>query len=311
MEQKQTLAIEEITHFFLLQKTEQNLKESSLSQYNFLCERYIVPFFKNLAPNELTNDTIKKFMEHLKNEGLKGQPLAPKTINDITSLAIQVIKSYCNFEINIKKPSYSQSEITVFTETECQKLKTFISTRTTSKKLGIMIAMLTGIRIGELCALKWEDIDLQNGVMHITKTMQRVRKKATDTKTKAKTKIIIDTPKSISSIRTIPLPIILINKLKKFKGKPDTYVLTNTKKYIEPRTYQRNFKAFLNACGVKDNNFHTLRHTFATLAVALEMDIKTLSVLLGHSNVSFTMKIYVHPNLEHKRNQMEKVAVGF
>ena len=311
MEQKQTLAIEEITHFFLIQKTEQNLKESSISQYNFLCEKYIIPYFKNLVSDELNNHTIKNFIEHLKNEGLKGQPLAPKTINDIVSLAIQIIKSYCNFEINVRKPSYTQSEITVFTEEEFNRLKTFISIGTTNKKLGIMIAILTGIRIGELCALKWEDIDLENGIMYINKTIQRVRVKSADTKTKAKTKVIIDTPKSASSIRTIPLPIILINKLKEFKGKPDTYVLTNTKKYIEPRTYQRNFKAFLEVCGIKDNNFHTLRHTFATLAIALGMDIKTLSVLLGHSSVSFTMKIYVHPNLEHKRNQMEKVAVGF
>jgi len=103
----------------------------------------------------------------------------------------------------------------------------------------------------------------------------------------------------------------LLNILQKFKAKPDTYLLTNTKKYIEPRSYQKHFKNYLNACNIKDNKFHALRHTFATRAIAKEMDIKTLSVLLGHTDVSFTMKTYVHPNLEHKRNQIEKLATGF
>ena len=169
--------------------------------------------------------------------------------------------------------------------------------------------MLTGIRIGELCALKWEDIDLENGILHINKTMQRI--KTMDSKAKRKTKIIIDTPKSIASIRAIPLPLILLDKLKKHKGKPNTYILTGTTKYIEPRIYQRHFKAHLSDCNIKDNNFHTLRHTFATMAITKGVDIKTVSVLLGHSDVSFTMKKYVHPNLEHKRNQIEKLAVGF
>jgi len=297
--------IEEITKIFLIRKYEESLKESTLARYTYLCRKYIIPYFGDIAMNELNNETIKDFISHL----IKGNSLAPKTINDIICLLIQIIKNHCNFEIDIKKLNNKQNDINVFTDEEYTKLKSYLNIETDSKKLGIMIAMLTGIRLGELCALKWENIDLENGIIYIQKTIQRV--KTIDINSKTKTKIVIDTPKSMASIRSIPLPVILLNKLKEFKSKPNTYVLTNTAKYIEPRVYQRHFKAYLKACSIKDNNFHTLRHTFATTGILKGIDTKTLSVLLGHSDVSFTMKTYVHPNLEHKRSQLEKLAVGF
>jgi len=306
----QNKTIEEITKDFLKEKVKHSLKESTLSRYSFICERHIIPYFKATKAKDLTNDLLNDFVQYkLLNGGLRGNPLAPKTINDIVGLLIEIIKPYCNFEIDIKKPSCTQNEINVFTETEYNKLKTYLSISTDNKKLGIIIAMLTGIRIGELCALKWENIDLENGVININRTIQRVQ--VTGITATAKTKIIIDVPKSIYSIRTIPLPLILLNKLKGFEANSNTYVLTNTKKYIEPRVYQRHFKAYLEACNIKDNNFHALRHTFATMAIAKAVDIKTLSILLGHADVSFTMKTYVHPNLEHKRIQIEKLAIGF
>jgi len=164
--------------------------------------------------------------------------------------------------------------------------------------------------VGELCALKWENIDLEGkGTIFIDKTMQRIE--ATGDTEKAKTKIIIDTPKSLASIREIPLPAVLHDKLKEFQSHGSSYVLTNTKKYIEPRVYQRHFKSYLQACDIADTKFHTLRHTFATMAVANEIDIKSVSMLLGHTDISFTMKRYVHPNIEHRRTQIEKLAVGF
>jgi len=139
--------------------------------------------------------------------------------------------------------------------------------------------------------------------------MQRI--KSTDDTGKAKTKIIIDTPKSKASIRSIPIHSTLLDILKNLQSCDNSYILTNTGNYIEPRTYSRHFKDYLKACEIKDNNFHTLRHTFATMAISSGMDIKTLSMLLGHTDVSFTMERYVHPNMEHRRTQIEKLAVGF
>jgi len=306
---KSTYTVEDITIKFL-KKSKPKLKDSTFSRYSFTCEKHIIPYFKDIKINELCNKHINNFVQYkLKNGGLRGNPLSPKTINDMVCLLMQIVKKYSRFELDVNKPRYRQEEISIFTQEEYNQLKEYLSIGTDSKKLGIIVTMLTGLRLGELCALKWENIDLENGIIFISKTMQRI--KSTDPKDKQKTKIIIDSPKSNTSIRTIPIPSILLVKLKEFKAHSDFYVLTNTNKFIEPRIYQRHFKSYLNACGVKDNKFHTLRHTFATMAISRAIDIKTLSMLLGHTDVSFTMKRYVHPNIEHRRTQIEKMAVGF
>jgi len=286
------------------------IKESTFSRYIFLCERHIIPYFKDISLEHIDDEHLNEFIQYkLDNGGLEGKSLSHKTTNDIVSLLLQIVKNYCKVDSDFEKPSYKLSDITIFTEKEYGKLKAYLSIGTDSKKLGIIVAMLTGIRIGELCALKWENIDLNSEVITINKTMQRI--KDMDSNKKSKTKIIIDAPKSDSSIREIPVPEILLRKLEKFKANDNTYLLTNTTNYIEPRIYQRHFKSYLAESDIKDNNFHTLRHTFATMAIAKGVDIKTVSLLLGHTDVSFTMKRYVHPNLEHKRTQIEKLAVGF
>ena len=301
--------IEQATKDFLKQ-SRTKLKESTFSRYNFICERHILPYFKGIELDKLNAEIIHKFAQDKLNDGgLLGKPISPKTINDITCLLLQIVKIYCNSNIDFDKLSYKQSEISIFTEPEYNKLKAYLAISEDNKKLGIIVAMLTGIRIGELCALKWENIDLKHEVITINKTMQRI--KIADNTGATKTKVIIDTPKSNASIRAIPIPQILLHKLEMFKSKENTYLLTNTTDYIEPRIYQRHFKSYLEACSIKDNNFHTLRHTFATMAISRGIDIKTVSILLGHTDVGFTMKRYVHPNMEHKREQIEKLAMGF
>ena len=301
--------IEQATKDFL-EQSRQKLKESTFSRYSFICERHIIPYFKDMELNNLDDEAVNNFIQDkLNNGGLTGKPLSPKTVNDMTCVLLQIVKDYCKLGDDIEKPSYKQNDVNIFTETEYNQLKAYLSIGVDNKKLGIIVAMLTGIRIGELCALTWRNIDLDNGIIFINKTMQRV--KNTDATKKAKTKIIIDNPKSNASMRKIPIPEILLNKLKGFKSKESTYLLTNTTDYIEPRIYQRHFKACLQECTIKDNNFHTLRHTFATLAISRGVDIKTVSILLGHTDVAFTMKRYVHPNMEHKRLQIEKLAIDF
>ena len=303
------LTIENATKNFLTQK-KAKLKESTFSQYSFICERHIIPYFKDLELAKIDNNAINSFIEHKINHGgLRGTPISLKTINDIICLLLQIVRSYSTGDITIEKPTYRQKEITIFTEKEYTRLKTHVSIGIDNKNLGIIITMLTGIRIGELCALKWENIDLENGTISINKTIQRI--KETDSKKRAKTKVVIDDPKSPASIRIIPIPTILHNILREFKSHEELYILTNSKSYIEPRTYQKHFKNCLKACDIKDNKFHTLRHTFATTAISRGMDIKTLSILLGHTDVGFTMKRYVHPNIEHRRKQIEKLATDF
>ena len=301
--------VEEVTKDFLA-KAKPKLKKSTFSGYSFTCERHIIPYFQGMEISQLNNKTISDFVEYkIKNGGLAGAALSPKTINDMVGLLSQIIKSHIQFDVDIEKPQYIQEEISVLTESDYNTLKAYLTIGTDSRKLGIIIVLLTGLRLGELCALKWEDIDLEKGIISINKTMQRI--KVTDNTAKTKTKIVIDTPKSKASSRTIPISRVLLSKLRKFKSADSCYVLTNTNKFVEPRTYQRNFKFYLEACGIREYNFHVLRHTFATMAISKGMDVKSLSMLLGHTDVSFTMKRYIHPNIEHRRTQIEKLAVGF
>ena len=304
-----SITVEQATAQFL-SKIKPKVKESTYARYNFICEKHIIPYFKQQKISKLTNETLEKFIIDKQTIGsLKGGYLSPKTVNDILCVLIQILKKHICFNIDLEKPENQQKEIITLLENEYNKFKDYISITIDNKKLGIMIAMLTGIRLGELCALKWGDIDLENRIITVNKTLQRI--KDTDKTATKKTKIIISSPKSHTSNRMLPIPFILANKLKEFKSNANNYILTNTTGFIEPRTYQRHFKKYLKECGIKDNHFHVLRHTFATKAVTNGIDIKTLSMLLGHTDVSFTMKRYVHPDIEHKKLQIEKIAVGF
>ena len=308
---RKNLTVEQATKKFL-KTTKSTVRESTFANYTFTCERHIIPYFKDKEITKLKGEHINEFMQSkLKNGGLDGKPLSPKTVNDMVSILQKIIKEYSNTNITVKKISCPKQEVNIFTKTECKKLNSYVSIGTDSKKLGVVIIMLTGIRIGEMCALKWEDINLDNGIISITKTLQRI--KITGNTKKRKTKIIITDPKTPTSIRQIPIPSNLLNRLREweFPTNGDTYVLTNTRKYIEPRIFQKYFKKCLQTCEVKDNNVHSLRHTFATTAVSNGVDNKTLSIFLGHSDVSFTMNQYVHPDMEHKRVQIEKIALNF
>ena len=161
--------------------------------------------------------------------------------------------------------------------------------------------MFTGIRIGELCSLKWSDIDLEKNILTVSKTMQRIKKLDGNTATK----ILIDSPKSKSSVRKIPLPEFIADILKKLRGNSDDYVLTGKKLYAEPRTMQYRFSAILKKLSLPKVNFHALRHAFATNCIALGFDVKTLSEILGHSSVEITLNRYVHSSMDRKRACME------
>lgn len=172
-------------------------------------------------------------------------------------------------------------------------------------KLGILLCLYTGIRIGELCALRLEDILIQEKTMRITKTMQRLQ---TLSNVDSKTKIVITTPKSISSQREIPLPDFLIKIIVGFNYNTKDYILTGANnRYIEPRTLEYRFKSILKRCGLENYRFHQLRHRFATQCIELGFDVKCLSEILGHSSVNITLNRYVHSTMELKKNNMEKL----
>jgi len=185
-------------------------------------------------------------------------------------------------------------------------LETYIKMNMDFTKLGVLISLHTGMRIGEVCALSWDDIDLKAKVVHVRHTISRIRNEEPDS---TKYKLVIETPKTESSVRDIPLTPYLISALIILKsGTVSPYVISSDSTFVNPRTYEYRYKKILKDCNMQQFNYHVLRHTFATRCIEAGMDIKSLSELLGHADISFTMKKYVHPSLDLKRMHIEKMT---
>lgn len=291
-----------------------SVKPSTYSTYYSIVHNHIIKEIGDLDITQINKKLLDKFIIKQYTEGrVDGEGgLSAKSISDISALLTSIIKfAYENGHIrnnpfNIVKPRQVMKEIDVFTEDEQIKLENYLCNNLNTKTAGVLICLYTGIRIGELCALKIDDIDFNKGILRINKNIQRI--KNLDLNAKTKTKIIVDSPKS-KKPRYIPIPSVVIDKIQPIYREytDDCYILTGTKKYIEPRTYRNVFKKYLQASYVRELNFHALRHTFATRCVEANFDIKTLSEILGHSNVSITLGTYVHSSYELKIRQMEKL----
>lgn len=285
-------------------------KTSTLARYEAVIRNHILPFFCREEVKDLSSAEINIFVEQL----LTDKGLSAKSVNDIVTILVQILKFGKNngriesFDFSIAKPTVNKKELSVLSLEEQEKLIMTIKGDVTNKNIGILLSLFTGMRIGEICALQKKDIDLANGIVSISKTMQRVNLKGNG---KSGTQIIIDTPKTQRSVRKIPLPEFLFAEIKRLISEADenTWLLTGrTDKFTEPRSYQNIFKKYLEKAGVENTNFHALRHTFATRAVEKGVDVKTLSEILGHSTVSFTMERYVHPSLSIKKSNIEKLS---
>ena len=289
------------------------IKASTCSRYYTIVHNHIIPFFKNISVEAITGETIDKFIKEKSSlENL--QPLSAKTIRCVVSVLLQIMKyaekrQYIQaFSHDVILPKMQAQKMTVLTRNQQEKLVSYIQNNLSKETLGILIALYTGVRLGELCALTWESVDFEAGELMITKAVQRIKNLIP--KAKIKTNLIIDKPKSEKSMRNIPIPLFLLDILRissKNHDKTD-FILTGNSKVFDPRTYQNIFKKHIKAAGISDINFHATRHTFATRAIEVEFDVKSLSEILGHSNVRFTLDRYVHSSKEQKRVCMEKMA---
>lgn len=207
----------------------------------------------------------------------------------------------------ITLPKQQKPEIKLLDEKQQAKIQHYIAENPNHSTLGIALSMSTGIRIGELCALQWEDIDLEKRILTVRKTMQRIQ--IADSATK--TKLVITEPKSESSKRKIPIPDCMISFLEKFKGKAQDYIVSGKEIPVEPRTMQNRFARILKNVKLPSIHFHALRHMFASECVKLGFDIKTLSEILGHSKVEITLNRYVHSSFEQKKQYMSRIAMNF
>ena len=282
------------------------VKKSTFSAYVLLIENHLLPSFGNQY--EIQEADVQTFVLQKLEAGL-----SQKTIKDILIVLKMVLKFgaknkwivYEPFEIQY--PTIRESQhIEVLSRTHQKKIMNYIQEHFTFRNLGVLICLSSGMRIGEICALTWEDIDTDNGVISVNRTIQRIYVIEEGTR---KTELILDTPKTKNSIREIPMNRDLIRLIKPIKKivNPSFFVLTNDAKPTEPRTYRSFYKNLMRHLEIPKIKFHGLRHSFATRCIESNCDYKTVSVLLGHSNISTTLNLYVHPNMEQKKKAIEQM----
>jgi len=286
-------------------------KKSTIVKYMGQLKNYIIPTFGKFNLNDIGNEHIISFSNKLLTEGRNGQKLAPKTVSDILSRMKSIrrfalLRGYeVNYVPNAVEIPLNHGQIRVLTSSEENRLLRYLKKHFDLTALGILLSLFTGLRIGELCALKWSDFSFTDKEFQVKRTMQRLHN--FDVNAEKKTFIEIGEPKSPSSLRKIPIPAELMKYLKSAYVK-DAYVLSGLKnKFVEPRTMENRFKSVLRKCGVQRINFHVLRHSFATKCVELGFDIKSLSEILGHANVNITLNRYVHPSMKLKHANMNKL----
>ena len=274
------------------------LKNSTEANYRMKIENHIIPAFGDEKCCMLKANKVYAFIEEKLKSGLSARYVA-----DIIVL-LKSIYRYASRSYNIKNvleglvmPKCVKAEVDVLSKSQQERLLSFISTAPDLTSLGVTLAMYTGMRIGELCALQWKDIDLKNRTISVTKTIQRIQTKGG----RNRTELVITEPKSRSSYRVIPIPDCLVALLEQFKDSADKYVLSGSNKPVEPRTIQYRFVKILKNAKLPSVHFHSLRHAFATNCIALGFDVKTLSEILGHSSVEITLNRYVHSSLDRKK----------
>ena len=295
-----------------------NVKESTFIRYRNSIENHIKPNLGKYSIEEIDYSTMESFVSHLSLAGKLNDKvgLSPKTINDLLTITKETFKYAQNHGVEIKcnfnglSAKKHNTDMRVLNKSETKQLVDYLNSDLDIYKSGVLLCLFTGIRIGELCALKWKNISLENKTIKVEETMQRIQK--LNSSEDAKTKIIITAPKSFTSTRIIPIPDFVVEILKCYKKDSDSYFLSEKNKtMIEPRTMQNKFQKYIKECGIPKANFHSLRHTFATRCVELGFDIKSLSEILGHSSVKITLDKYVHCSMDLKRMNMSKLQCAF
>ena len=292
-----------------------NLKPSSINKYQNLIENHVLPELGHYKLKDLNSDTLHGFLEKQGSTGNKknGGSLSISTLQTLLYILNSSIKYAASnnmitlFSVHLLGGGKSAAPISCLSEKDESALDTYLSAHLSCRNMGIMLSLYCGLRIGEVCGLQWADIDFEHKLISIKRTVQRIKVASGQ----RKTKLWVGTPKSKSSIRTIPIPDFLMSALYALSAQScsDAYILTQTDEPLDPRTLQYYFNKVTISCGIGKINYHILRHTFATNCVALGFDIKTLSEILGHSNVSITLNKYVHPSIQQKTIQMASVIL--
>ena len=282
------------------------VKKSTYAAYQLLIQNHIKPYFGDLY--EVNEEKVQQFVFDKLDADL-----SEKTIRDIIIVLKMILKfgiknGYLEYvQIDAKFPSKQEKkDLDVLSKADQKKFMEHLRNNFTFKNLGIFICLSTGMRIGEICGLRWCDVDTVEGVIKVRHTLQRIYIIEGETR---HTELLLDTPKTANSVRDIPMSSELLKMLKSLNKvvNENYYVISNDIKPIEPRTYRNYYKKLCKQLDIPELKFHGLRHSFATRCIESKADYKTVSVLLGHSNISTTLNLYVHPNKEQKKKTNDKM----
>lgn len=303
--------------FLWLSNVKVKLRAQTYVKYLEIIENHIVPSLGMIKANRMDACIINMFLEQKMTNGrLDGNGGLAATYIKTIAYIIQATIEYASQEklmrpLNntINKPTKRKQDLSVLTVEEQIILEHYAYNDLNASKLGILICLNIGLRIGEVCGLKWDDIDYINNTIRINRTVERIRipkhKEGT-----AKTELVIGEPKTVTSKRILPIPINLIPYIKSvhLKSTSDYVISGITNDFLDPRTYQYRFHKYLEDCNLRKVNFHALRHTFATRCIEVGVDIKSLSEFLGHASVNITLDTYVHSSMKLKHSQINMLA---
>lgn len=281
------------------------VKESTYANYRMKADKHILPEFGGLHYERLTAQMLHNFIESKLKIGLSA-----KYVSDIIivfkSMAkyISRVHGFRNPLADVILPKSEKKEMRLFSDYQQEQLCRYLLKNTDNSSIGVLISLYTGLRIGEVCGLKWSNIDFEKSILTVRRTVQRIRTGIHGTK------LIVDTPKSRSSQRAIPIPAFLMDILRIFRNNEKFYILSGSQKITEPRTLQRKFKSILKKAELLSINYHSLRHMFATNCIQLGFDVKTLSEILGHASVETTLNRYVHSSMERKTQYMNLLKIA-
>jgi integrase len=288
------------------------VKARTFKQYEDIVNKRLIPILGDYEMEELTPIVLQRYIVELSQNGntKTGKGLAPNSVNAIilvlrSSLTMAYLLGFTK-EINvdkIKRPKTVEKPVESFSKEEQKAIERAVLLDKRDKMFGIVLCFYTGLRIGELLALEWSDIDLAKGELRVTKACYDGKDDM------GRSCRVTGTPKTETSKRIIPIPKQLIPHLREIKKRSASkYVVGNGSKIITVRSYQRSFELLLQKQKISHHGFHALRHTFATRAIECGMDVKSLSEILGHKNPTITLNRYVHSFMEHKREYMNRLG---
>lgn len=291
-----------------------NYKGATENKYQYLIETHIIPELGEIRLSKISTLVVNDFLERKLQNGRLDQRggLSASYVRSMmliinSALEFAVKEEMCKpLRTPIYKPSPEKKELRILSVKEQKKLESYLFYQINETKLGILISLHTGLRIGEICALTWNNVDFAERIIRVRSTVTRVKQEQASSS--RCTHLVIDRPKTKASIRDIPIPSVLMSVFKEIKQQSvSEYVISAKDSFLSPRTYEYRYHKLLNECDIQPINYHALRHTFATRCIEVGVDVKTLSEILGHANVSTTLNTYVHSSMDLKRSQIEKL----